>query len=326
MSRKQLESKGHNDVTRPAAPIPTSISDAARQYLAAPPIDPTPYPAIDDTDGWLALIEGTDAYVAQILVGYTFPVTSEQREIAGVKNYVIRADGVTDTDETPIYLDMHGGALITGGGDLSRIMGGVAAMTNGMITWSVDYRMPPLHPYPAALDDCMAVYRALLEVRDPAQIFVGGGSAGGNLAAALIARAKDEGLPMPKALVLLSPEVDLTESGDTFHTLNGVHTGLRSLMPVNLLYAAGHDLADPYLSPLFADLTGFPPTFLQSGTRDLFLSNTVRMHRKLQAAGVESELHVFEAMPHGGFGGGAPEDFEMNAAVRRFLDHHRQTA
>ena len=85
------------------------------------------------------------------------------------------------------------------------------------------------------------------------------------------------------------------------------------------MYAGDHDLTDPYLSPLFGDFTPpFPPTFLQTGTRDLFLSNTVRMHRRLREAGVEAELHVFEAMPHGGFFG-APEDEELAAEVRRFL-------
>jgi acetyl esterase/lipase len=202
-------------------------------------------------------------------------------------------------------------------------MTSAGAMTTGMIHWAVDYRMPPLHPYPVPLDDCMAVYVQLLEERSPRDIFVGGTSAGGNLAAALIARAKDEGLPMPAALVLLTPEVDLTESGDSFETNRHADNVLGSLMEANLLYANGHDLAHPYISPLFADVAGFPPTFLQAGTRDLYLSNTVRMHRALRAAGVEAELHVFEAMPHGGFGG-APEDIELRMEVRRFLDAHRR--
>jgi acetyl esterase/lipase len=170
----------------------------------------------------------------------------------------------------------------------------------------------------------MTVYRRLLTERDPADIVVGGGSAGGNLAAAVIARAKDEGLPMPAGLVLMTPELDLTESGDSFTTNLGLDNILNSrLMPANLLYAAGHDLSHPYLSPLFADVTGFPPTFIQAGTRDLFLSNAVRMHRKMRAAGVDAELHVFEAMPHGGFGG-APEDIEMRQEIRRFLDRVRR--
>jgi monoterpene epsilon-lactone hydrolase len=131
---------------------------------------------------------------------------------------------------------------------------------------------------------------------------------------------------MPAALVLPTPAVDLTESGDTFQTLDGVDGGLRSQMAVNLLYANGHDLTDPYVSPLFADLSGFPPTFLSTGTRDLLLSNTVRMHRKLLAAGIEVELHIFEAMPHSGFGGTTPEDVELDAAIRAFLDEHRRTS
>src|SRR5262249_51845807 len=102
----------------------------------------------------------------------------------------------------------------------------------------------------------------------------------------------------------------------------GVDTVLtRSLMPANLLYAGGHDLADPYLSPLFGDFSrGYPPTLLASGTRDLFLSNTVRMHRALRAAGVPAELHVLEAAPPGGFHGAAPEDREIDREVRGFVD------
>lgn len=87
----------------------------------------------------------------------------------------------------------------------------------------------------------------------------------------------------------------------------------------NLLYANGADLRDPLVSPLFGDLSGFPPTLLQSGTRDLFLSTTVRLHRALRRAGVAAELHVFEAMPHGGFGGGTPEDAELRAEVTGFV-------
>lgn len=308
-------------------PIPTSVSEAARQVLAAPPMPRPSYPALEDTAAWLQLVEQTDMYIQGMFSGFTLPVTVEEKKIAGVRAYVARAEGVADDEQTPIYLHLHGGALIFGGGEACKLMNSTTALATGMITWGVDYRMPPLHPFPAALDDCLAVYRALLDVREPANIFVGGGSAGGNLAAALLVRAKDEGLPMPAALELLTPEVDLTESGDTFQTLKEVSSGsLASLREVNLLYANGHNLAHPYLSPLFADVSGFPPTLLQAGTRDLFLSNTVRMHRKLRAAGVEAELHVFEAMPHGGFGGTAPEDLDLMAERRRFLTRHRRTA
>lgn len=127
---------------------------------------------------------------------------------------------------------------------------------------------------------------------------------------------------MPAGLVLMTPEVDLTESGDTFETLMGIDPVLKARLTESIaLYAAGRPLDDPMLSPLFGDLNGFPPTLLQSGTRDLFLSNTVRMHRRLLQVGVPAELHVFEAMPHGGFFAG-PEDMDKDTEIARFVAAH----
>jgi acetyl esterase/lipase len=227
--------------------------------------------------------------------------------------------GVSPTDRR-VYFDIHGGALIMGSGDICKAMAISTAQMVGARVVAVDYRMPPEHPYPAGLDDCLAFYRRLLREHDPKEIIVGGASAGGNLAAATLLRARDEGLPAPAAAVLLSPELDLTESGDTFFTNAGID-GMGSLMQANRLYAGGRDLADPYLSPLFGDVAkGFPPTLLTAGTRDLFLSNAVRMHRKLRAASVPAELHVLEAAAHGAFGGGTREENELNAEVRLFCE------
>jgi monoterpene epsilon-lactone hydrolase len=306
-------------------PIPTSVSEQAQHFLGQALRRTEPMPALADAAGWRRVADQGNQYILERFAGFELPVSVDETSIAGVPTFVIHAHDVSAGEETPIYLDIHGGGLTIGNGEACRLMTSAGAISTGMLHWAVDYRMPPLHPYPAALDDCLAVYVKLLEERSPQDIFVGGASAGGNLAAALIVRARDEGLPMPAALVLLTPEVDLTESGDSFETNRHADNVLGSLMPANLLYANGHDLADPYISPLFADVTGFPPTFLQAGTRDLYLSNTVRMHRKLRAVGVEAELHVFEAMPHGGFGG-APEDVELRMELRRFLDAHRQGA
>jgi acetyl esterase/lipase len=314
--------------SRPRPPIPVGLSEQARQYLqildpfgdARAPTD------VDDVDGWVSYIDSRNAVIEKNLAGRLpaeLPVVHREIDLDGVRTYVVRRHDVPEGPDTPIYLDIHGGALIMGGGDICKLMASAGALGRDLVTWAVDYRIPPLHPYPAALDDCLAIYRRALEERSPDNVFVAGASAGGNLAAALLLRARDEGLAMPAALVLLSPEVDLTESGDSFHTNLGIDHVLAPLMRVNLLYAAGHDLADPYLSPLFGDLTSFPPTFIQTGTRDLFLSNSVRMHRRLRAAGVDAELHVFEAMPHGGFGG-APEDLEIGVEVQRFLGKHRR--
>ena len=237
----------------------------------------------------------------------------------GVRVYSVQPRGIAD--DGAVYLDIHGGALLWGGGPCCRAMGIISADMMSAHVWAVDYRMPPDHPYPAAVEDCVNAYRALLGDRPPDKIIIGGPSAGGNIAAATILRARDEGLPLPAAAVLMTPELDLTESGDTFNTLLGVDTALTSrLMPANLLYAGGHELTHPYVSPLFGDFSkGFPPTFLISGTRDLFLSNTVRMHSALRAAGVDAELHVLEAATHVGFYGG-PESAYRTGEVRRFVN------
>jgi acetyl esterase/lipase len=311
--------------------VPTSVSAHAQAVIAAGQqmvvdrlVHPTTAPAPDDVEGWKRQIAGTDE---AIITGFAasaldIPATIEVREIAGVHVNVVTPEGVDVGDDAVIHLDIHGGALIAGGGEACRLMNTSAAARAGLLTWGVDYRMPPDHPYPAPLDDCVAVYRALLDVRPPEKIVVGGGSAGGNLVAAMLLRAKDEGLPMPAALLLFTPEIDLTESGDSFDTNAGVDYVLVERLTDSIaLYAGDHDLTDPYLSPIFGDVTGFPPTFVQAGTRDLFLSNAVRIHRKLRHAGVEAELHVWEAMPHGGFFG-APEDAEMAAELRRFLAKH----
>jgi acetyl esterase/lipase len=315
------------EVTR-FVPVPTSVSAEAQAFLGMGDLfggAGGQEPDRADTEGWRAMITTANQMLIAVL-GSQPPVPSstvEQIAVGDVPVFVLTPDGVTDDPDQPVYFDIHGGGLIMGGGEACRAMAGKSTAMVRMTTWSVDYRMPPDHPYPAALDDCLAVYRHLLEVHPPERIVVGGGSAGGNLAAALMLRARDEGLPLPQALVLLTPEADLTESGDSFATNLGIDAVLRSKLTESIaLYAGDHDLTDPYLSPLFGDFTPpFPPTFLQTGTRDLFLSNTVRLHRRLREAGVEADLHVFEAMPHGGFFG-APEDEQLAAEVRRFLVKH----
>lgn len=320
----------HTAVELPARSItpPQTISAAARAALstgAATPRPPWPDPA--DTAAWREAIVQSETIWAQVsgdmLAGCTALVAD--RTIAGVPCYVATpaspASGLTDC----VYLYIHGGAFVFGGGLFAKAFGATNAERLGIEVVSVDYRMPPDHPFPAAPQDCVAVYRALLETHDPARIVIGGSSAGGNLASAATLMIRDHGLPAPAGAVLLTPELDLTESGDTFRTNEHLDVVLkRSLAECNALYAAGHDLTDPYVSPLFADLArGFPPTFIQTGTRDLFLSNSVLFHRKLRAAGIEAELHVWEAMPHGGFGfGNVPENLEISEEIGRFIRRH----
>jgi acetyl esterase/lipase len=306
-------------------PVPSSVSPEAQAVLAMGPVGPVQdWPAPDDLEAWRARVAGEAEQWATFMKAAAKSAATVTREIGvgGCTVHEILPDEVAP-DDRHVYLDIHGGAWAFGGGEICRALALMTAPATGARVWAVDYRMPPDHPYPVPLDDCLAAYRALLDERQPGEIVVAGASAGGNLAAALILRARDEGLPLPAAVVLNTPATDLTASGDTWQTNLGLDTVLTaSATPAMLLYAGGHDLRDPYVSPLFGDLKGFPPTILLTGTRDLLLSDTVRMHRALRAAGVPAELHVVEAAGHGRFIGRAPEDRDIEREIRRFTSEH----
>lgn len=311
-----------------AIPVPKSVSPQAQNFLAgagAQPMMP-PDPPAADKEAWRARIAAGDAGMLRMMpgMGAEFDGSIETLPLGGAKLYRLTPKSRTGRLAEVVYLDIHGGALIMGGGELCRRFASSRAAVLGAQVVSVDYRMAPDHPYPAPLDDCVAAYREVLKTHRPADIVVGGASAGGNLSAAMVLRARDEGLPLPAGLCLITPELDLTESGDSFETHQMIDVTLRRRLTQSIaLHANGHDLSHPYLSPLFGDFAkGFPPTYLTAGTRDLFLSNAARMQRFLRRAGVPVELHIGEAMPHGGFLGSAPEDKEMDGEFRRFV-HER---
>lgn len=304
--------------------IPSSLSPQAQAIMARPSMVGMPYPQIADVNGWREYTAAMDNALLPMMqaVVASIDVDVDDLHLGETRVFVITPLHRT-VDDRFVYLDIHGGGLLMGGGELCKAFGMGTAARCGAKVWAVDYRMPPDHPYPAGLDDCLAAYRALLKQHRPEEIIIGGASAGGNLAAAMILRARDEGLPLPAAAFLGTPELDLTESGDSFQTNLGLDALLtESLMPANLLYAAGHDLAHPYLSPLFGDFAkGFPPTLLTAGTRDLFLSNSVRMHWALRNHGVQAELYIDEAGSHGGFQG-CPEGDQVQREFRRFLQEY----
>ncbi|RYY14716.1 MAG: alpha/beta hydrolase, partial [Alphaproteobacteria bacterium] len=163
---------------------------------------------------------------------------------------------------------------------------------------------------------------------DPRKTAIFGTSTGGGMTLAMVLRAKAEGLPLPAAIAPGTPWADLTETGDTYATNEWVDNILVTwkgwLGRAALLYAAGHDLKDPMLSPIYGDFSGFPPAILTSGTRDLFLSNTVRTHRKLRRAGVEADLNVYEGMSHAEYAlnADAPETKEAFTDIATFFDKH----
>jgi len=255
-------------------------------------------------------------------------VTLEHAVIGGVKVNILTPRVIAKENVNRVFLHFHGGGYVLNPGDAGTREATFMAAFGQAKVISVDYRLAPENPYPAALDDGMAVYRELISANRPERIGVFGTSAGGALTLALVLRAKAEGLPLPGAIAPGSPQSDMTKTGDSYMTLEFIDNFQVSydgwLKDALAVYADGHDMTDPLLSPVYGDLSGFPPAILTSGTRDLFLSNTVRVHRKLREGGVITELQVFEGLSHNEYAmvATAPETKEAFIEIARFFDKH----
>jgi len=182
--------------------------------------------------------------------------------------------------------------------------------------------------FPAGLDDAVTVWKAASKMAPPKNMAIFGSSAGGNLTLAMVLRARQEQLPLPGAIAPGTPMSDLTGAGDSFQTNGMVDNVLvaygASCDKRAALYTGGRDLKDPMLSPVYGDLRGFPPAILTSGTRDLLLSNTVRVHRKLRELGIDAVLNVFEALSHAQyqFDDRVPETKEAFDEIAGFFNSH----
>ncbi len=253
-------------------------------------------------------------------------VAVENGQMAGVRIFTVRPVHVSEGNRDRVLLHFHGGGYVLNPGEAGTLEAIYMAGIGGMKVVSVDYRMPPDFPYPAAMDDAVAVYRELLKEYPAEKIGVFGTSTGGGMTLALLLRARAEGLPMPGAIAPGTPWTDMTKTGDSYFTNERVDNILVSydgwIKSAAQLYANGHDLRDPLLSPIYGDVKGFPPTLLTTGTRDLFLSNTVRMHLKLREAGVRADLIVFEGMSHAQYHMSmqAPETLFHFTQLREFFE------
>jgi monoterpene epsilon-lactone hydrolase len=199
-------------------------------------------------------------------------------------------------------LYFHGGAWSSGSPETALPLTGALVVRTGIRALSVDYRLAPENPYPAAVDDGANAYRALLENGvDPARIALVGDSAGGSLAVTTALRARESGLPAPAAVVALSGAFDLTLSGESMAAKAGIDPIFTREMfgPMLAMYCAGEDPHDEYLSPaLFADLSGLPAMLLQVGANEVLLDDSVRMAARAVAAGVDTVLDVTADVPH----------------------------
>ena len=218
--------------------------------------------------------------------------------IGGVSGIEVTIRG---TDAPNVILYFHGGVYVIGSATTSIPLVSDLARRAGAKAVTLDYRLAPEHPYPAAVEDAQAAYRGLLDSGvDPGRIALAGDSAGGGLAVAVLLALRDSGTPLPSSAYLMSPYADLTLSGETILAKQGVDLiltpeGLRLRIPE---YVAGADAADPRISPVFGDLTGLPPLLIQVGSHEVLLSDALRLAARAAAADVQTSLEVTPGAPH----------------------------
>ena len=287
-------------------------------------------PVPSDAAGWRELVAAVHGPLADEVRGMVeaLPVSVEAGEVAGVPVWWVTPDEVAGGREGQLFVHVHGGGYVLGGGLAAAAEAVLVAVEVGVEAVSIDYRMPPDHPFPAAVDDVMAVWGALLGERRAGAMWMGGTSAGGGLTVNAVQRCVREGVEVPGAAFVGTPGTDLSLVGDSLHTNRGVDRSIPTLEgmleAMFHLYADGRELNDPLISGIYGDFGGFPPTLLVTGTRDLFLSNTVRAHIKIRQAGGVADLLVYEGMSHGDYlhEVGTPEGQHFMEEVGRFLDAH----
>jgi acetyl esterase/lipase len=204
-----------------------------------------------------------------------------------------------DSDRVLLYL--HGGAYQIGSPATHRSMVARLSGAAGARVLSVDYRLAPEYPFPAAVNDAVAAYRWLLAGgTDPAVIAIGGDSAGGGLALATLVALRDAGDPLPAAAVVLSPWTDLALTGESLQTRAAVDVLIKpaGMAETAQAYLAGQDPRHPYASPLYADLHGLPPVLIHVGDAEVILDDSTRFAARARDHGVDVTLEVWDEMPH----------------------------
>lgn len=229
-----------------------------------------------------------------------YNISMQETKIADVNCYILSSNTIEPNGKTLLYI--HGGGYVIGNGLSGLVEAAYMAALSGYRIVAVDYRLAPEYKYPYAVDDVFNVYKELLKTTKASDIGVYGTSTGGALTLILAQKAKDNNVPMMKAIAALTPWSDIDKIGDSYLTNEHVDNSIVSyegwIRSAAEVYAGNHNLKDPYLSPVYGDTTGFCPTLLVSGTRDLFLSNTVRMQQNLIEHNVENELIVYEGQSH----------------------------
>jgi acetyl esterase/lipase len=315
-----IDSEGTAHVTR-VVPVPLTVSPEAQKVLARKASDAPSKETLAErrahTDAWQARAGNEFRSL--------YPVNVEQTNIAGIPVKVITPLQIPADKKDFVLINVHGGGFDSDSGSLTETVP-IANMTQIKVI-AVLYRLAPEHPFPADVEDTVAVYKEVLKTNKPQNIALYGTSAGAILTAEAAVQFKRSGLPLPGALGIFSGLGDFSIPGDSIaiYALNGFSGPLAPPAKGPLLkpYIGTTDPKDPVLSPMYADVKGFPPTLFMTSTRDLLLSGTATLHRSFLRAGVDAQLVVFEALPHAFWNDPhLPETKEANNLMANFFVNH----
>ncbi|MBW4028854.1 MAG: alpha/beta hydrolase [Acidobacteria bacterium] len=320
-----IDAQGTAHITR-VVPVPTTVSPETQKSLARPASDaavPEPLSVRRTKTGAWQARAGERSKVL-------YPANISDATIAGVPAKIITPLTIPPDKTDRVLINVHGGGFNSDSGSLTETIP-IANLTQTKVV-AVLYRLAPEHPFPAAVDDTVAVYKELLKSYKPNNIGLYGTSAGAILTGEVAVRLHQLGLPLPGAMGIFSGMGDFSQRGDSqsMYALNGLsgHLDPPEKSPEHSAYAGSTDLKDPVLSPLYADLRNMPPTLFITSGRDMLLSGTTILHRAFLRAGDDAHLVVFEALPHAFWNDpDLPESKEADHIMADFFNKHlgRQT-
>ena len=319
-----IDAKGTAHITR-IVPVPRTISPEAQRVLAKQGSDAAVSMSLEQrrsgTDTWQ-----NGAGAASKLI---YPAEVREQTVAGVPVRIIDPVGGPKLHTGSVLINLHGGGFDSDSGSLTETIP-IANLTKTRVI-AVLYRLAPEHPFPAAVDDVVAVYREVLKTYKPRHVAIYGTSAGAILTAQVAVRLKQLSMPLPGALGIFSGLGDFTRAGDSasLYALNGLtgHLDVPGERLLDMPYVGATSGTDPVLSPIFADLHGLPPTLFITSGRDLLLSGTTLLHRAYLRDGVDARLIVFEALPHAFWNDvSLPESREAFADMADFFSRQMNAA
>jgi len=315
-----IDAKGAAHITR-VIPVPQDLSPEAQKFISQPVPDEAPPESLAERRSRM------DAWEDQANAEWSrlCPNRIENTTLGGVPVRIVTPENFSARNRDKVLINLHGGSFNADSGSYAESIP-IAGYT-GIKVVAVLYRLAPEHPFPAAVDDAVAVYKELLKTYRPDHIIVYGTSAGATLTAEMAVRLKQLSLPMPAALGIFSALDSFARMGDSYamYSLSGLagHWNPPAAGAHDPYYVGSADPNDPVLSPINADLHGMPPALFLSSGRDALLSSTANLERAWLRAGVDARLVVFDALPHAfWYHAQLPESIEASHIMASFFLAH----